>query len=261
MTALNRSGDSKAPGDVDIVIRSYYKDFRWLEWCLRSIDRFCQGFRQVVLVVPESSRERLEWRGISADRVVICGDYPDDYLGQQVTKLHADLLTDATFICHVDSDCIFARPSAPSDLFRGGRPVVNMVPYSTLDRHVPWKRLTEQVVGTTVDFEFMRYPPYTFPRWVYGALRQHVLTRHGVTVEDYVMSRAPRGFSEVNSLCGFAYAHARDAFAWRDLTRECAPEPACKVFWSWGGLDAATEASLAELLASPGRASGGPGSS
>ena len=52
MTALNRSGDSKAPGDVDIVIRSYYKDFRWLEWCLRSIDRFCQGFRQVVLVVP-----------------------------------------------------------------------------------------------------------------------------------------------------------------------------------------------------------------
>ena len=52
-------------------------------------------------------------------------------------------------------------------------------------------------------------------------------------------------------LCGFAYAYARDAFAWRDLTRECAPEPACKVFWSWGGLDAATEASLADCWRRP----------
>jgi len=232
----------------DIVIRSYYKDFRWLDWCLRSIERFCIGFGHAILVVPEASRERLDWLGLSGDRTITCPDYADDYLGQQVTKLYADRFSDADYICHVDSDCVFVQPVRPDTLFEQGLPRLTMVPYRTLDRHVPWRGLTERFIGAPVEYEFMRSPPYMFPRWLYPALRRHVRALHGVTAEHYVLSQPPRGFSEINALAAYAYVHERDAFTWIDLSRASAPEALCRAYWSWGGIDAGTEAELEALL-------------
>ena len=155
----------------DILIRSYYKDLDWLHYALRSIRRHCRGFSRVVLVVPHSSRERLHWLGLAGDTIWSSPDYRDDYLGQQVSKLSADLYTDAEFVCHIDSDCMFYRDTTPADLFVQGKPRVLMTPYARLDPHVPWKGITEQFLGIPVEFEFMRTPPYVFP-----ALRKN-LTR------------------------------------------------------------------------------------
>jgi len=232
----------------DIVIRSYYKDLGWLAYALRSIRRYCRGFSNVVLIVPRSSRERLDWSGLSGDVTVNCPDYRDDYLGQQVTKLTADTFSDADYICHIDSDCVFTRPTSPDDLFEGGKPVVLMTPYSALDRHVPWRELTERALEREVPWEFMRMPPYTFPRWIYGAFREHLAAVHGRPLEDYVLSQPARGFSEFNALGAFAYLYHRDCFAWRTVDA-APPDSPCEAFWSWGGVDSATRGRLERLLA------------
>lgn len=198
--------------------------------------------------MPEASRERLDWLGLAGDRTITCPDYRDDYLGQQVTKLHADEFTDADFICHVDSDCVFTRPTKPVDLFQGRLPRVNMTPYATLDRHLPWRGITEAFIGERVEYEFMRDPPYTFPCWLYGAVRRHALSRHGTSIDQYVVDRPPRGFSEINALAAYAYVYERDSLAWCDITRSTAPESPCRVYWSWGGIDAPTRAELVSLL-------------
>ena len=36
--------------NVDIFIKTYHKDFIWLEYCIKSIKKFCKGFRDVVIV-------------------------------------------------------------------------------------------------------------------------------------------------------------------------------------------------------------------
>ena len=234
----------------DIVIRSYRRDLDWLAYCLRSIDRFCSGFRHVVLVVPRSCGDWLSRRTLPLrDRTVLCADYAQDYLGQQVTKLHADCITDADYICHVDSDCVFVRPTKPGDLIADGRPQVRLAPYAALDRHMPWQAVTEEFLGRPVAYEFMRSPPYTFPRWLYPAVRQHAMERHGVALADYVLSRRPRGFSEFNALAAYAFWRHHDAFEWCNLTVDAVVEPACRVFWSWAGLDASTTRQIEELLA------------
>src|SRR5712691_3849026 len=103
---------------VDLFIRSYYKDLRWLSHCLRSVEKYTQGFRKTILVVPGSSAERLAWSGLDLKvEAHVCPDFADDYLGQQVTKLHADKYTDADFICHIDADCLFHRNITPHVLF------------------------------------------------------------------------------------------------------------------------------------------------
>jgi hypothetical protein len=220
----------------DIFIRSYYKDFPWLVYCLRSIKRYCKGFRRVILVVPESSVERLGRFELPYDELHVCPTYRDDYLGQQVTKLTADLYTDADHICHVDSDCIFRCAVTPEDLLEGDRLRTFMISYDRLPRSVPWRQVTQAFLDRDVEFEFMQRQPQAFPRWVYPALRAHAEARHGSTIEEYVLSRPHRGFSEFNALGAFAYYEHRKRFAWVDLTNGSAAEPLCKAYWSWGGL-------------------------
>src|SRR5947209_4154135 len=107
----------------DLFIRSYWKDLEWLRFCLASIQRYCHGFRSVIVVVPRSTAPWLRRVSLPPHvRVEFCRDYPDDYLGQQVTKLLADNFSDADYICHVDSDCVFFRPTSPEDLIVDGKP-------------------------------------------------------------------------------------------------------------------------------------------
>ena len=220
----------------DIFIRSYYRDFCWLTYCLRSIATFCTGFRRIVLVVPKSDAPRLTKLDLGGVSVADCRNYEIDYLGQQVTKIKADLFSDADYICHVDSDWIFTRPCRPADLYVGGKLAIGMVAYTELPPTIPWKSATEKLLGHVVRHDFMRLQPYTFPRWLYPALRDDVERRHGQDVESYILRQSPLGFSEFNALGSFAYARHHDDFAWLDIGDRGLTPPLCKCYWSWGGL-------------------------
>lgn len=241
----------------DIFIRSYWKDLAWLKLCLASIARFCTGFRNVIVVVPRSSEPWLRRRlgRLEGVRLELCPNYTDDYLGQQVTKLSADVHTDADFICHVDSDCIFCTPTEPHDLLLAGKPRIVTRPYALLDRHWPWRGPTEAFLGREVTHDFMQRPPFVFPRWIYEQLREYTVRNHGIDLERYVLSRPARGFSEFNALGAYAYAYHADRFGWVDGSVADPGAPICRWYWSWGGLDAATLHEL-ELLARNGEAHG-----
>src|SRR6478609_926420 len=111
--------------DMALFIRTYWKDLAWLQFCLRSIERHCRGFLEVVVVVPESTRPWMSRVVLPYDaRLMYVRTYADDYLGQQVSKLYADDFTQAEFISHVDADCIFVRTTRPADLAPRQRPRV-----------------------------------------------------------------------------------------------------------------------------------------
>ena len=234
--------------NCDILIRSYYKDFGWLRYALRSIERYCRGFSRVIVVVPQSSRRKLDWMGLSGNVTITCRDYADDYLGQQITKLTADELTDADYICHIDSDCVFCQPTTPDDLFEQGKPRVLMAPYDRLDPHVPWKDITERFLCREVAYEFMRMPPYTFPRWIYGAFREHTRALHGRSAEHYILAQPPRGFSEFNALGAYAFYYHPQHFSWFDVSVGSPSAGHCRAFWSWGGIDDRIRQDIESLL-------------
>ena len=37
---------------VSILIVTYGKDFHWLKWCLKSIEKFSTGFHELVVAIP-----------------------------------------------------------------------------------------------------------------------------------------------------------------------------------------------------------------
>ena len=229
----------------DLFIRSYWKDLEWLSLCLASIARYCRGFGETIVVLPRASEPWLRRVTLPHARIELCRNYRDDYLGQQATKLHADTFSDAEYICHVDSDCVIFRPTTPDDLIRGGRPCVRTRPCELLGRERPWQRPTEAFLGWPVELDFMQHPPFT--RWLYPCVRDHAHSVHGADLERYLEAQPPRGFSEFNVLGALAWRHHRDRFTWIDATT-AALDPPCRWYWSWGGLDGATRAEIAEIL-------------
>lgn len=242
--------------NCDIIIRSYWRDFDWLTLCLRAIERHCVGFAEVILVIPRSSEPWLRRHPElpSTVRLELCPDYDDDYLGQQVSKLHADELSEAALICHVDSDCIFRRLTTPDDLAPGGKPRIYARPVHELPRHWPWLAPTEGLLGWRPTHDFLQCPPFTFPRWLYRELRDWTLETKGVSLADWVVSRPPRGFSEFNALAAYAYEHHREQFVWTRAVDIGEAERCCQWYWSWGGLDAALRREIEDLISPSPRA-------
>lgn len=225
-----------------LFIRTYWKDLDWLSLCLASVERHCRGFEEVVIVLPKASEpwlRRIKLPPIG--RVEFCRDYRDDYLGQQATKLYADSFTGADFICHIDADCIFVRPTCPEEFILGGKPVILIRASELLGRESPWHGPTEKFLGWPVGFDYMRHPPFTYPRWLYTEVREYCSAKHCVDLDTYIATQPPRSFSEFNVLGAFAQARYRERFVWAEDRGDMPSNPPCRWYWSWGGLDENTK--------------------
>lgn len=197
----------------DIFIRTHSGDAEYHRHCLRSIEKFCSGFRNVVVVNK---------------------DEPRGYLGQQVDKMEADLHTDADFVLITDSDTLFTTPVTPETYLRDGKSVWLHTPWTPeMLAHAgthSWFRCMEVFFGVEPPSEFMRRQPFMVPRWLTISLREFCKARHGMSIRDFVMMG--KSFSEFNVLGFHAWLHHRDRIAWIDTSKEPLPELTVRQFWS-----------------------------
>lgn len=223
-----------APGvhpTVDVFIRSYHRDRAWLALALRAIHMFLRGHRRVVVVLPRASAERM---GDLTERMAaqvtfhFCDNEADDYLGQQVTKLHADTYTDAQVILHLDADQLFLAPCDVSQLFDGARVRMDHGAASNRPAGDGWRRCAADFFGRALAWDLTVPPPLAMPRQVYAGLREECLRRHGLALPDYARRRGADRFCEFALLRAQALLFASDRCSWQ----EHGPLPQCRTFWS-----------------------------
>lgn len=219
---------------LDIVIRAFHRDRHWLALCLRSIAAFATGYRQVVVVVPRSSLDRMDASAVESKdvRLRVCPDYPDDYLGQQVTKLHADRYTDAELILHLDSDNVFVAPCDLKDrLLDGGRPRMAFSNDGTRPASDGWRQCPTLFLGEPVGPDLTAPPPLIVPRHVYAGVRAFSQDVHGTSITAYAFAAGVRRFCEFALLRGYALAREPDRYVWVEAGRQPLI-PECRHFWS-----------------------------
>jgi hypothetical protein len=238
------------PNAIDILIRTYFRDFRWLTLSLLSVAQFVDGYRRIVIVMPESSFKRLRGDEIPARvpaTLLCCPDYPDDYLGQQVSKLRADEFTDAPFVVHIDSDSIFrAACSLPALLTKNGRPVVRVLWCSRRRQDDGWRRCIADFFGEPLPFDVLAPPPYVYAAELYRSLRRNCVSRHGVTLDDWCFSRQFDSLSEFGLLAAQAWFHHRDDYCWVSADHESGWP--CQPFWSRSPTSETQRAAIARQL-------------
>lgn len=233
---------------VDILIRTYSGDIKWLAHSLRSIHKFCKGFRDIIIVIPEGQKNLLDGFNLTQEKIFTCDVYKDDYLGQQITKVCADYYSDAEYIMYGDSDTLFTKELRPEYLFRGGNPVVLKTSYEKLGDAVPWKKITEKAMGFEVEFEFMRRHPFLYHASTLNLLRQHIKKNHGKEISDYIIEQPNRGFSEFNAIGAIADKLQQDKYYFQDTETEPLPPLYVRQFFSWGGITKEVLAEIEEIF-------------
>lgn len=195
---------------TDIFIKTFSGDRDYHAYCLASIEKFCTGFRNTVVVDTE---------------------HPRGYLMQQSEKLHADLHTDADFILYTDSDTLFNQPVTPETFMVDGKPIWFYTPWTPeLLAAVPWFPVMEKFLGWKPIGEFMRRQPFMVPRHVLPDLRDYCWQKHGRTMEQYIMDGT--AFSEYNCLGAYCWEFFRDDFHWINTDTDEMPPEVVRQFWS-----------------------------
>lgn len=236
---------------ADIVVKSFSGDLERFKYCVRSIQKLAlPAFRRLVLIVPASDVHAFQALTLPSGTYLVASKEPawaEPYLTQQVQKLCAFLFTDANYILHVDSDCIFTKPVTPEMFMRDGKPIWYMTPY-TSGLEVPWEQITAKFMQAPVEYEFMRRFPFLVPRFLHEAIAEFCQETHGTSLTDYILSQPGRSFSEFNALGALAYAKFRDKFYWIDTTKEEIPEPVLIQKWSHAPFTDADKAEFEEIL-------------
>jgi hypothetical protein len=239
-------------GVIDIFIRSYYRDVRWLTLALRALDQFVSGHRRVMVVVPQASHARLDiavpQSGVNVV-VATCADFPDDYVGQQITKLHADLYTDADIIVHLDSDQIFVTACDLRErLFEGGKLKMSASRHGRRPANDGWRRCPEAFFGRAILWDLTIPLPLAMPRHIYSALRAYCVEHYGTSIADYALARRADTFCEMALLRGCAFLQEAEQYHWMNAEHgELLPE--CRTFWSRRTTPAAIAGILPPCLA------------
>lgn len=232
---------------ADIVTVSCARHSRWLHYALLSIDKYCAGFRQVVIITPEHEVEAIKeaCKDIKYPIVLAIGqEYGDGHHWQMSRKVHADQCSDADWILISDSDWLFTKLTTPESFMRDGKPIHLMQRYDHPEiAHghaggpVPWRGITERDCGWPVEHEMMRRPGFLYPRWFFKECQNHLEKRHGVSAEQWIMYRAypippaHRRFCEFNVLNAYAYKMHPDKFYFLEIGKDEIPE--CHIWQGW----------------------------
>jgi len=224
----------------DIFYRTYSGDAVWLEYSLQSIHKFVTGYSSVIVTAPESSRAIIEpivlkqgFKFSGCDAI-----HKDDYVGQQATKMYADLYTTSDIIVHVDSDVIFTKSVTLQSFLNaeGTKPLNLKSAYANID--TPWKSITEARVGFEVHYEYMRRIPLIYPREIYKHTRDHLEKVHGITFYEFIRSIKNREMSEFNIIGAVSELYYPNCIEWQDTHGTVPiPELIAKQYWSWGGIN------------------------
>jgi hypothetical protein len=236
---------------IDILIRSYHRDVDWLVLAVASIRLFVSGYRDLIVVLPEMSVDRINWPAVPIlqDVVVLhCHNYANDYVGQQITKLHADTYTDADVILHLDSDQVFVAPCDLHDqLFAAGR--LRMECDSSERRPLVdgWRRCPAVFLRRAVPLDVTASPPVAFPHHLYAEVRRFCERTHGLPIQDYASTLRSDRFSEFAVLRGYALLNEPGRYAWVDTSTHSFMAE-CRTFWSRAQTPGSVRRELPETL-------------
>lgn len=228
---------------IDIFIRTYHKDLEFLSYCLRSIEKFVKGHRQVIVCIPEQDAHLLESWNLTKEKVIKWTPATKNgYIDQQISKLKAHEMTDADYILYVDSDVCFFENTDLSEYFVNGKPYFMKTKYELVGEAICWKECTERIIGVPLEYEYMRRIPALYKR--------SSLVRLDTYIDIDALARLDR-LSEFNLIGASIDIFEQNEYHIIDTEHDPLPKTCAKQYWSWGGCTGDVKAELETFLNKP----------
>lgn len=215
-------------GKTHILIVSCKRDYEFLSYCLRSIERYAKGFSGVTLAVPSADANL--FRGIARSAKISPFHEPEGkgFLQHMIQVCRADeMCPDADTIVHIDSDCMFWKPTTPKDILSEGKcPVVrehyDIVVNRNANRLI-WRDCVKAATGIVPEHDTMVRHPNIYPRQLYPHVRKLVEDFTKTKFDDYVLScnnSFPQSFCEFVTLSTVGLRDFKDCFSVTEYDHE-----------------------------------------
>lgn len=234
-----------------IFIRSYHKDFQWLDYCLKSIKKYSSGFDEICLIVPDKDVNILPSFYFDDFNVHTVKERTTGYIDQQISKLQAHHYTSCEEILYVDSDCCFFSNFTPDSFKQEGLPILLKTPYKEfLDYQektgekqsvLHWQPITELAVGFPVEYEYMRRLPA-----LYNASTLRLIESIYPKLQQYCCKVPHSSFSEFNFIGAIIERYQPEQYSILNTTTNPLPEKVAEQRWSWGGISPEIQRQLDE---------------
>lgn len=238
---------------TEILIITYKKDARWLDYCLQSLAKFASGFHKITVAAPyrdESVFKKMQRK--HGFNLYQYAEVPGKGMVQHEERICSadEICTEADFIMHLDADCIYHSRVTPDEYVVKNKPVYVVRTYESLfspDRKsvsdcFQWKAVAANTLGFEPEMYTMCRHPTVLPKWMYSKFRAHVESVQKMPFREFVLlqkNEFPQTFAEFPSLGAYAWKFHRNAFHWIDISETGsagAPKDLQKAYWSHGGL-------------------------
>lgn len=238
---------------AQIFIPTYEKDLGWLEFSIRSIEKFWTSPFTPIIVADEDCLGKLSESGLDVRYVKHWSDGRRD---QVYLKMMADTFVDAAAetILFMDSDCLFTKTSVTDDFCIDGRPMVKMMSYNDACAKWPhhreaydgYKRSVWECLQIGSVYEYMQVQPFLFFKDTVANVREEIERIRGCPLKNVAERFHSSHFSEFN-LFG-AYAHEQEDDRYCFLTPENWGEPRVRQFDGWGGSPDSSRPEIESIL-------------
>jgi hypothetical protein len=167
--------------NVDIFVTCYKADLPWLRWLVRSAEQNLKGHRDLVIVYAGDADDLTaeDFERFSYHRLCIVPEREPGHMNQQVLKMSADKFVrpGCDWICLIDSDCFFHRPTSISTLFwnDGSTPVWY---YGEWAERETWRAGSEEVYGDEIPYHMMRRQGSCVKPNHLWLIRRHIVDQH-----------------------------------------------------------------------------------
>jgi len=226
---------------ISIFIRTYHADIKWLNYCLKSIHKNLTGWDEIIICIPTGQEHLLNH--LTAEKVVVCKTYKDDYIGQQVSKLEAYKHCKGNYILFVDSDVVFYPGADVRDYFYDNKPVILYDKYENVGEAICWKPVVEKLFKEKAPYELMRIAPQTFHKSTLEHFAQMF-----PDIENYATSQPHRQFSEFNILGFFSMKHEPENYHFHNVSEMPPRINRSKQYWSWSQMSAEEKEELENTI-------------
>lgn len=226
---------------TDLFIKTCAKDRVWLEFCLKSIDRHANGFRQIVVVTDPDGPARISthtsttWSIVRSPPDVRPRDgLPAGYWWQQAVKLAWQDFTDADAVVITDSDCIFTTPVSPDTWHKDGKPIWFVRPWEAAGPGRIWKPSVDHFLGYASPACHMCRNGFLLTREATVGFLAFMHRRFGQTPWEYVLDRRHVKPTEFQFFGGYLATVERHGYEF--VRPDEVPNWPLHQFWSWGGV-------------------------
>lgn len=152
--------------DIRIFIVTYHKDYVWLDYLLKSIEKYTHGFSGVTIVADDD--EKIPDKTLSSIKSIPLDIFyvkrPDEkpismskrhgYMWQQCIKFNWWKYCKEDYCVQMDSDCIFRSELTPEDLQYDNKFVWHFQSWDSMKNKV-WKPSTDSILRTETLYQGM----------------------------------------------------------------------------------------------------------